>query len=102
MPAPIKDEFTNRPISRQRKYQLRKLRAGLCKQCGKTAMPDSVHCDRCATKNRGCKIVEHRDSSGCVATVEITKPDGSTMVLGAPVDTVSLSGNTHIEGAPLT
>ncbi len=30
----IQDEFTGLPISRQRKYQLRRQRDGLCTQCG--------------------------------------------------------------------
>jgi len=41
---PIQDEFTNLPISRQRKYQLRKQKAGLCAECGKPAASGS----RCA------------------------------------------------------
>jgi hypothetical protein len=32
--APIKDEFEKLPISRQRKYQLRKQRDGRCTECG--------------------------------------------------------------------
>jgi hypothetical protein len=31
----IKDNFTNLNISRQRRYQLRKLRDGKCTQCGR-------------------------------------------------------------------
>ena len=31
----IMDEFTDRPISRQRKWQLRKVKAGRCHICGK-------------------------------------------------------------------
>jgi hypothetical protein len=39
MPKPaIKDEFTDLKISRQRKYQLRKQRDGLCTECGKPAV----------------------------------------------------------------
>jgi hypothetical protein len=38
MPKPaIKDEFTDLKISRQRKYQLRKQRDGLCTECGQPA-----------------------------------------------------------------
>jgi len=35
---PIQDEFSKLPISRQRKYQLRKQKAGRCVQCGKPAV----------------------------------------------------------------
>ncbi len=35
MPATIKDEFECLPISRQYKYQLRKIRDGRCRECGK-------------------------------------------------------------------
>jgi hypothetical protein len=34
---PIKDEFTDLPISRQRKYQLRMEKAGRCTECGEPA-----------------------------------------------------------------
>lgn len=34
----IQDEFTNLPISRQRKYQLRMQRAGRCTECGEPAV----------------------------------------------------------------
>ncbi len=34
----IKDEFTDLPVSRQRKYQLRMQRAGRCMICGKQAI----------------------------------------------------------------
>ncbi len=34
MNTPIHDEFTALPISRQRKYQLRRARDGRCTQCG--------------------------------------------------------------------
>lgn len=37
MRQPIKDEFTKLKISRQRKYQLRKQRDGLCTECGEPA-----------------------------------------------------------------
>ncbi len=35
MKRPIEDEFALLPISRQRKYQLRRARDGRCTQCGK-------------------------------------------------------------------
>ena len=37
MPARIIDEFTDLPISRQRKYQLRMAKQGRCVNCGKKA-----------------------------------------------------------------
>jgi len=41
MRRPIQDEFTNMPISRQRKYQLRKQREGRCTECGEPAAQGS-------------------------------------------------------------
>lgn len=37
MRKPIQDEFTHLPVSRQRRYQLRKRRDGLCTECGAPA-----------------------------------------------------------------
>jgi hypothetical protein len=37
----IKDEYTNRRISRQRKYQLRMLRDRRCTECGQPAVQGS-------------------------------------------------------------
>jgi hypothetical protein len=37
MRRPIQDEFTNLPVSRQRRYQLRKRRDNLCTECGAPA-----------------------------------------------------------------
>lgn len=37
MPKLIIDEFTSQPVSRQRKYQLRKQARGCCRICGKAA-----------------------------------------------------------------
>jgi hypothetical protein len=37
MPRQIQDEFSALPISRQRRYQLRREKAGLCRVCGKPA-----------------------------------------------------------------
>ena len=34
MPKLILDEYSNQPISRQRKYQLRRESKGLCRICG--------------------------------------------------------------------
>lgn len=35
MPKLIQDEFTNKRISRQKRYQLRKKKAGVCQVCGR-------------------------------------------------------------------
>jgi len=37
----IQDEFTNLPVSRQRKYQLRMKRARRCTECGEPAVQGS-------------------------------------------------------------
>ncbi len=37
MRRPIQDEFTKLPVSRQRKYQLRKQRDNRCTECGAPA-----------------------------------------------------------------
>jgi hypothetical protein len=37
----IEDELTHLPLSRQRRYQLRKKRDRLCAQCGEPAAPGS-------------------------------------------------------------
>jgi hypothetical protein len=37
MRKPIQDEFTHLPVSRQRRYQLRKQRDNLCTECGAPA-----------------------------------------------------------------
>ena len=41
MRKPIVDEFTNLPISRQRKYQLRMQRDSRCTECGEPAIKGS-------------------------------------------------------------
>lgn len=41
MRRPIQDEFTELPISRQRKYQLRMQREGRCTECGEPAAQGS-------------------------------------------------------------
>lgn len=47
----IKDEFTDLPISRQRKYQLRKAKKGLCGCCGAQKTLAAL-CDKCFDKTR--------------------------------------------------
>lgn len=39
----IHDEFTDLKVSRQRKYQLRKIKLGLCRVCGNPIVT-SYHC----------------------------------------------------------
>lgn len=43
MPKLIQDEFTNLPLSRQRKYQLRHAKQRLCKACSKKLRTDWPH-----------------------------------------------------------
>lgn len=48
------DDLTNQPISKQRKYQLRRQREGNCQQCGKPAN-GHAHCPECIAK-RAAKL----------------------------------------------
>lgn len=49
MPAPIQDEFTKLPISRELKRQMRCMKAGVCQDCGcKTAQR---RCEKCMEKD---------------------------------------------------
>lgn len=45
MPNPIIDEFTSLPISRQRRYQLRKRRDRKCIRCGQPAAKHGYFCE---------------------------------------------------------
>jgi hypothetical protein len=40
----IKDDISLLPLSRQRKYQIRKMREGLCIICGEKAYKDTLFC----------------------------------------------------------
>ena len=40
----IKDEFTELPVSRQRKWQLRNVRDGVCSMCGKPVVFRELYC----------------------------------------------------------
>ena len=51
MPKAIKDEFTDLPLSRQRKYQLRMERDGRCIICGEPAV-GSLTCLKHMVQNR--------------------------------------------------
>jgi hypothetical protein len=44
MPRLIQDEFTDLPISRQRRYQLRCEANGRCRLCGRPAVADVPYC----------------------------------------------------------
>jgi hypothetical protein len=52
MPKHINDQFSNLPISRQRKYQLRQVALGKCQICGKDKHQNSVFC--------GNHLLQHR------------------------------------------
>lgn len=45
------DEFTNLPVCRQRKYQLRKMKARKCVLCGGKLQTKTM-CAKCAPKHR--------------------------------------------------
>ena len=47
----IKDQFSDLPISRQRKWQLRRAKLGLCIKCGEPVLPGFVHCENHHKKN---------------------------------------------------
>lgn len=46
----IKDKFTGLKISKQRRYQLRKMAAGLCRQCGSPKEGGLFFCNYCGKK----------------------------------------------------
>lgn len=48
----IVDAFTDLPVSRQRKWQLRRQAAGLCEKCGQPSIPDAAQCLKCLKKAR--------------------------------------------------
>lgn len=50
MPKLIIDRFTSLPISRQERYQLRRLEAGRCRQCGEPETVATI-CPRCRKNN---------------------------------------------------
>lgn len=57
----IKDKFTKRTVSRQRKWQLRKEAAGQCRKCAKPAVT-KFHCLDCAVKTREKERVKRGSS----------------------------------------
>jgi hypothetical protein len=48
----IRDKFSKLPISRQRKYQLRRAREGKCEICGDPAAKGFARCPKCHVKAR--------------------------------------------------
>lgn len=48
----IQDEFTSMRISRQRRYQLRREKAGQCRLCGAVAVDDGTYCTEHLEKQR--------------------------------------------------
>jgi hypothetical protein len=50
MGAPIKDQFSDLDVCRQRRYQLRKKAVRLCTQCGGPALLDMTRCAACHTR----------------------------------------------------
>lgn len=44
----------NKPISRQRRWQLKKLANGQCEICGNTRIHFATLCDYCGVKRRKC------------------------------------------------
>jgi hypothetical protein len=50
MKPPILDEFTHLPLTRQRKWQLRKRRDHCCTQCGQPAVI-ACYCRPCADQH---------------------------------------------------
>ena len=51
IPAISENKYSWQEISRQRRYQLKKKKAGLCVQCGKKRVT-AFHCIECAAKHR--------------------------------------------------
>ena len=48
----IQDEFTSMRISRQRRYQMRREKAGLCRICGDVCAKGQVYCPEHLEKQR--------------------------------------------------
>jgi len=67
----IRDEFTNLPICRQRKHQLRKAKQGLCYVCMKPALTSGL-CPSCYAKH----LQRQRKRQG------VKKPSGSKVLGG--------------------
>ena len=73
--AYIQDEFTARTdLSKQRKYQLRKLRDGRCCQCGRP-LDKAVHCYACAAKHNSIER-RHAKARRCRS---VLTPAGQTL-----------------------
>ena len=65
----IIDEFTDLPISRQRKYQLRNKALGLCILCQENAVPGMARCLKHSKNN----LKYSRITRGCDEKYENTK-----------------------------
>lgn len=65
----IDDEFARLSLSRQRRYQLRRMARGLCEKCGDVALLGMVHCERC----RNAVRVSARRRTGAVKVYTNTK-----------------------------
>ena len=52
MPRTIQDEFTDLPISRARKYQLRHQKAKVCRSCPEPAAQGSQYCEKHREEHR--------------------------------------------------
>ena len=65
MSTQIADEFTDLNVSRQRKYQLRKAKAGRCAECGRE-LATALYCKACAAKMRIKNREWARQNLGCV------------------------------------
>ncbi len=66
----IIDEFTNLPISKQYKWQLRKLRDGKCRTCGKTPLLTTTHCADCAANFNKLAMKSYHKTKNNVSTSE--------------------------------
>jgi len=63
----IKDEFTDLPVSRQRKYQLRMHRAGCCMICGKKAISSRCCLDHLKTRRERARKPGSRRNYGALS-----------------------------------
>ena len=59
----------NDGLTRQKRWQVRRLAMGLCRQCGKQKPKCRVLCRECAEKNRA---LQKRASTASVAPVNLT------------------------------
>ena len=55
-PKPIQDKFTKLPVTRARKYQLRRMREGRCQICGRPREGRLTRCENCRNRDRERKL----------------------------------------------